>query len=522
MSDRPSEREIEEQLFALIDGTAGEAEAAAVEQRLLADRAARAEFRAWIEMQSILEWEHGQLTEEFRNLPTAWPTGLGEGSADGSRAGNSWLFPGLLGFVVLLLTVTAILLFGRDNRSGPATVMARLTDMSAARWPPGVAAPAIGAPLGPGLVRLEAGTVQIAFSSGAVAALTGPAELDLITPTRVFLRRGLMSPYVPPSARGFTVLAPEGQVVDLGTQFALRVEGGGHTHLHVIDGTVQVASDARADGAAKDLTTGYSARMESSAPALITQVPLLIDTFAVADSSHLNAGLRQRQCGIGAPLDYLDLDPDAPSEIRGGKLAMPFDSRKSRECAVSRVVLNHDFSELIGHHYTISYKVKLPDLGSLEVDHWVGFVLEDRKSGRTSPWIPPAYEPKTNFCVLIHPQWQVGEQVRGTPPCSPQRVFAQSDAAGPYQVVVRVDETVPGSPRLDLDVNGIPILAHTPLRLGVGRFLGFQTFVSARSGLHGWGYVYDLCLSVDSDVVRHPGQADSSKPPDSRPDRPRG
>ena len=182
---------------------------------------------------------------------------------------------------------------------------------------------------------------------------------------------------------------------------------------------------------------------------------------------------------------------------------------------VSRVVLNHDFSELIGHHYTISYKVKLPELGSLDVDHWVGFVLEDRKDGRTSPWIPPAYESKTNFCVLIHPQWQVGEQVLGARSASHSAVFAQSDAAGPYQVVVRVDETVPGSPRVDLDVNGMPILTQLPLRLGVGRFLGFQTFV-LRSGLHGWGYVYDLCLSVDSDVVRHPGQADSSKPPDSR------
>jgi hypothetical protein len=522
MSDQRSQREIEEQLFALIDGTACEAEAAAVEQRLLADPSAQAEYLAWMEMQSILEWEHGQLTDKGGSLPIAWPTELGGGAAEGPKAGNSWLFPGLLGFLTFSLIVTLILLFAREYPPAPSTIVAHLTDMSEARWPAGVAAPAIGAPLGPGLVRLEAGTVQIAFSSGAVAALTGPAELDLITPKRVFLRRGLMSPYVPPSARGFTVLAPEGQVVDLGTQFALRVEGGGHTHLHVIDGTVQVASDATADGAAKDLTTGYSARMEASAPARITQVPLLIDTFAAAGAAELNAGLRQRQAGIGAPLGYLDLDPDAPAEIRGGKLAMPFEGRKGRECAVSRVMLNHDFSDLIGHRYTISYKVKLPAIGSLGAEHWVGFVLEERRGGRTSPWAPPAYEPEVNFCVLIHPQWQAGAQVGGTPRRGPQRVFAQADAAGPYQVVVRVDETVPGSPRLDLDVNGIPILAHTPLSLGAGRFLGFQTFVTPHSGVHGWGYVYDLCLSVDSDVVRQPGRADSIKPSDSRADRPRG
>ncbi len=521
MSDNPSEPEIEEQLFGLIDGTASEELAAATQQRLLADPSARAEYRAWMEMQSILEWEHGQLTEEFRNLPTAWPAGLGDGPADGAKAGSSWLFPGLLGLVTFLLIVTVILLLARDNPPGPSTVVAHLTDMSEARWPAGVSGPAIGSPLGPGLVRLEAGTVQIAFSSGAVAALTGPAELDLITPKRVFLRRGLMIPYVPPSARGFTVLAPEGQVVDLGTQFALRVEGGG-THLHVIDGTVQVAADATADGAAKDLTTGYSARMASATGARITQVPLLIDTFAVADGSELNAGLRQRQTGSGAPLGYLDLDADAPSEIRGGKLAMPFDSRKSRECAVSRVMLNRDFSDLIGHRYTISFKVKLPALGSLRAEHWVGFVLGDRKDGRTSPWMPPAYKPEINFCVLIHPQWQAGAMVGGTLPRGPKRVFARSDAAGPYQVVVRVDETIPGNPQIDLDVNGIPILAHTPLSLGVGRFLGFQTFISPHSGAHGWGYVYDLCLSIDSDAVGHPGRTDSFKPPDSRVDRPRG
>ena len=123
-----------------------------------------------MEMQSILEWEHGQLTEEFRNLPAPWPRGLGDGPADSPKAGNSWLFPGLLGFVMLSLLVTAILLFGRDSRSGPATVMAHLADMSERGGPPAWPRRRRSAvPLGPGLVRLEAGTVQIAFTSGAVA-----------------------------------------------------------------------------------------------------------------------------------------------------------------------------------------------------------------------------------------------------------------------------------------------------------------------------------------------------------------
>ena len=339
---------------------------------------------------------------------------------------------------------------------------------------------------------------------GVVATLTGPADLELITPERAFLRRGLMIPYVPPSARGFTVLSPQGQVVDLGTQFALRVGKGGGPHLHVIEGKVAVATGAMGDSTAKSLTTGYAARMESSADAKITQVPLLIDTFAVPDGTPLNADLSRRQCGFGAPIGYVDLDREAPSAIRGGRLAIPMEGRLGRSEALSRVVLDRDFRELVGRRYTISFKVKLPEIGTLSTEHWVGFLLVDRKRERPERWLPPGYKKsETNLCVFVHPNWQVGAQVHGQPLLSPQRVFARSEAAGPYQIIIRVDETTADTPLVDVDANGIPIVAGVPLSLGAGRFLGFETFLTPHSGVHGWGYVYDLCLSIDSDAV-HP------------------
>jgi hypothetical protein len=60
--------------------------------------------------------------------------------------------------------------------------------------------------------------------------------------------------HVPPHARGFKLMTPDADVVDLGTEFGLKVSEAGASEVHVFDGEVEVYPGG---GSAKlNLTTG--------------------------------------------------------------------------------------------------------------------------------------------------------------------------------------------------------------------------------------------------------------------------
>jgi len=88
-------------------------------------------------------------------------------------------------------------------------------------------------------LQLESGLVEIGFESGASIILQGPATLDLLTAKSARLRFGKLAAKVPKSAHGFTVLSPEGKIIDLGTEFVMSVAKNGSTEVYVDKGEVQ-------------------------------------------------------------------------------------------------------------------------------------------------------------------------------------------------------------------------------------------------------------------------------------------
>ena len=351
---------------------------------------------------------------------------------------------------------------------GAAPAVAQLTDLAEVQWPEGVAPLAAGSSLGSGPLRLRSGTAQLTFTQGAVVTLTGPADLELITSQRAFLRYGTIVSYVPRQARGFTVLSPHGQLVDLGTEFAVQVEPSGQTEVHVLTGEVQVAPSAATAEGLQSLTAGYTARLEASVQGTrsrITQQPLVLDRFDVADTGDLNSRLPERQQGRLAPIRYAALDADAMPAIRQGRLAIPFEGRKGRSDPVARVAVDRDFMELVGRRYTIAFKASLPQVGSVGAGHWLAFVLEDGQDSNPEPSMSLAYEPKTNFSLMLSPDWLVGLRVAAKA-IAPKRVFPRSELGGPYQVMIRVDETQADGPRLDAEVNGIPVISGSASAAG--------------------------------------------------------
>lgn len=95
-----------------------------------------------------------------------------------------------------------------------------------------------GDSLQPGQFKLLSGAVQIDFFSGATMLIAEAAEVNLISSWEAECAHGKVTMRVPPPAIGFRLNMPEMKVVDLGTEFAVQVDGG-ESSLHVFEGEVE-------------------------------------------------------------------------------------------------------------------------------------------------------------------------------------------------------------------------------------------------------------------------------------------
>ena len=91
-------------------------------------------------------------------------------------------------------------------------------------------------------IELEQGLAEIEFSSGARVILQGPAQLIIEGENEATLSSGQLAAVVTQEAKGFTIRAPGMDVVDLGTEFGVAVEGTGKTDVHVFKGCVEMTT----------------------------------------------------------------------------------------------------------------------------------------------------------------------------------------------------------------------------------------------------------------------------------------
>jgi hypothetical protein len=132
---------------------------------------------------------------------------------------------------------------------GSATV-ARVTGVVDCRWPAGELALKFGDQLAPGQqVKMSRGLLQLTFDTGAKVVMEGPADFTATTPTEATLSQGRIAAAVPRFARGYTILTPTSEVVDLGTEFGVAVDNSGSSQVHVFTGDVVARS--RGENAAK-------------------------------------------------------------------------------------------------------------------------------------------------------------------------------------------------------------------------------------------------------------------------------
>lgn len=485
LAPRPMSDDLAALLSSLVDGTISTDDLARLEERLRHDRQTRDAFRDFMQMESILAWELVNTAEQYGTI--------GGGSSGGDDSGPPtsgawrraavWLAP-LLAAAAAVAVIPIMRQGDRGAGNGGPQRHAKLIDATDAQWAGG-ARIRVGEGIADGPLRLLAGSAQLRFESGAVVTLNAPSEIEVLGDNRLFLRNGNIIPFVPPAAKGFTVVSPTGEVIDLGTEFSVSVDAHGQTDVYVIDGEVDVAKGHADQGNLVRMTQGFGTRLAPSAgDPMLTQAPFVIDDFDDERS-----------------LRWHDVDAGRMSSVVAGELSMPVEYRPDAPDAKgwTRLVLDHDFSTLRGRRSAISFKATLPADSLSEINRWLACVVDD---GAGDP--PMAYEPQAALAVLISPDFQAGVRIDGAA-VRQTRVFSRSeDAVGPYQVFITIDDTPAawrryGSAVASAAVNGQELMGPRPITLAKHPRIGLQTFCAETSRGRGRALVDDFSVSVSAD-----------------------
>jgi hypothetical protein len=464
---------------ALVDGVITPEQVATLEEMLRADLATRDAFRHYMRVESILAWElaeqPAQLIHESMGQADERKRSHIHLRADEPSARR--LIPGVAAAVAILGGLAWLLPLRPPAEAEPRPVC-RLVDSAGARFNDGRVALA-GESLPEGPFELIAGSAQIAFDSGAVVAITAPAEVEILGRNRLFVRSGRVTPFVPPAAKGFTVISPSGEVVDLGTEFTVNVDARGRAAVYVVDGEVDVAAGHGPRPAPLRMTQGFGTRLDAAENGMaFTERPLVIDHFDAA----------------GGPLRLREFDAHERAVVAGGELRIPMRHTATGDGRV-RILLDHDLSQIVGRRSTISYKVTLPATGFTSTNRWLACSID---AGDAAPAM--AYEIGAAVAVLTSPHWHAGVRISGEP-VKETRVFARGDdAIGPYQVMISIDDTPEarashGTAVVDVFVNGLCVVSDHPFPLPARPRLSLQTHV-INKGDRGFALVDDFSVSV--------------------------
>ncbi|MGL6316450.1 LamG-like jellyroll fold domain-containing protein [Vibrio sp. WXL103] len=91
-----------------------------------------------------------------------------------------------------------------------------------------------------GEFNLPSGYAELELNNGVRLLLEGPVDLEIKSTKHVLLHQGSLVAHVPPQAVGFKVYTPSSYIVDLGTEFGVKVDPDGQSEVHVMTGEVKV------------------------------------------------------------------------------------------------------------------------------------------------------------------------------------------------------------------------------------------------------------------------------------------
>ncbi len=140
-----------------------------------------------------------------------------------------------------------------------------------------------------GHLRLKSGLAQVEFFSGATVIIQGQSDLEIVSTSEARCLSGKVRAHVPPAARGFILRTPKGDIVDLGTDFAVDISDE-KSQVHVFEGEIEVHQKEQDT---QSFTTGQGFELASrqattSAPEPGAFISLadLDDRFTLSGQSH--------------------------------------------------------------------------------------------------------------------------------------------------------------------------------------------------------------------------------------------
>ncbi len=228
----------------LINETASEQEISAMEQEIMNDPEA-------LRLYQDLSLQHGYLTNSGARDAVETPKAR---KASKLRAAITTITAYT---AVAAAVVLGIILFSQPEKTelagsipdetSPANY-ATITATSLAQWGQCSLPTQVDKELTSGSLELLHGTATLSFRSGAVVTLEAPAEIEIVSEMKAFVRHGRVVADVPESAIGFRLDTPDMEVKDLGTVFAVSVDRGrGKSQVDVIDGEVEIYHQASQD-----------------------------------------------------------------------------------------------------------------------------------------------------------------------------------------------------------------------------------------------------------------------------------
>lgn len=125
-----------------------------------------------------------------------------------------------------------------------------------------------GQSIGAGRVSILGGAVELVLRNGVEILLEGPGELDLIGELQAFLHTGSAVVRMPKGMHGFRLETANTEVLDLGTEFAVKAASGVMTDVQVYDGAVLATSKFEGNGGRfpKRLEAGQAVRFSPESP----------------------------------------------------------------------------------------------------------------------------------------------------------------------------------------------------------------------------------------------------------------
>ena len=158
--------------------------------------------------------------------------------------------------------------------------------------------------------ELDRGVIGLTTRRGAQLVIEAPAAFHFESAQRLRMVRGRISADVPPAAKGFTVITPSGDAVDLGTRFAVDVPADGEPEVHVFEG--EVVARGRSAAAGTSLRGGEAFSLAANAARELRTAAFIRGP----EARELAAGLTEgRAAESRSLLDRLRRDPAAIAVI---------------------------------------------------------------------------------------------------------------------------------------------------------------------------------------------------------------